>query len=247
MLQTIVAKKLLTANGIIGLFPAQGRGEDVQIYKDETREEVIATMYGLRQQSEKETDQPYLAIGDFVAPKETGVKDWIGMFAVTAGLGAEKLVEKYEKEQDDYNAIMVKALADRLAEAFAEALHAEVRKEYWGYAENEELGALEMIKVKYRGIRPAPGYPSQPDHTEKTTMWELMKVKETIDIALTSGLAMWPPASVSGLYFANPEAQYFAVGKITKEQIEDYAARKAQPVQVVEKWLSSILSYEDNV
>eukprot|EP01121_Diplochlamys_sp_Union-15-3_P008378 TRINITY_DN2222_c0_g1_i4.p1 TRINITY_DN2222_c0_g1~~TRINITY_DN2222_c0_g1_i4.p1 ORF type:complete len:284 (-),score=64.27 TRINITY_DN2222_c0_g1_i4:50-784(-) len=244
MLQNIIKKKSLTANGIIGLFPASGRCEDILVYKDEKREEVAATLFGLRQQAEKETDQPYLAIGDFIAPKESGVKDWVGMFAVTAGLGAEELVKNYEKEHDDYSAIMVKALADRLAEAFAEALHFEVRKDWWGYASDENLAVSDLLKVKYQGIRPAPGYPSQPDHTEKLAMWKLMNISD-VGIDLTTNLAMSPAASVCGLYFANPDASYFAVGKITKEQVVDYASRKQVSVEQVEKWLCSNLSYDE--
>eukprot|EP01120_Amphizonella_sp_Union-15-10_P005625 TRINITY_DN1687_c0_g1_i1.p1 TRINITY_DN1687_c0_g1~~TRINITY_DN1687_c0_g1_i1.p1 ORF type:complete len:427 (+),score=100.15 TRINITY_DN1687_c0_g1_i1:191-1282(+) len=247
MLQNIIDQKLLRANGIIGLFPAHGKNEDIFIYKDESRDQVIATLYGLRQQAEKETDQPYIAIGDFVAPEESGHRDYVGMFAVSSGIGIEEIVRKYEADQDDYNAIMAKSLADRLAEAFAECLHADVRRTYWGYSENEELSSSDLIKVKYQGIRPAPGYPSQPDHTEKETMWSLMNVEELVDIKLTSSLAMYPAASVCGLYFAHPDAPYFAVGKITKDQVQDYALRKGMPVQQVEMWLSSILAYEDNV
>jgi len=217
--------------------------EDVEIFKDETRTEKIATFFGLRQQAESD-DNTYSSIGDFIAPKSTGVSDYIGLFAVSTGFGAVALEKRYQEEYDDYSSILMKSLADRLAEAFAEVLHEEVRRHYWGYAKNEALSVEDKIKVKYQGIRPAPGYPTQPDHTEKLTMWNLMGVKETTSIALTESLAMTPAASVSGLYFANPEAKYFAVGKITKEQVENYATRKGQTVHEVEKWLRPILSYE---
>jgi len=205
----------------------------------------IGKFFGLRQQSEKDdSNASYYALGDFIASASSGIKDYVGAFAVTAGIGLDKLVAKFEKDNDDYNAIMSKALADRLAEAFAEALHEDVRKEHWGYAHDENLTTQELIRIKYQGIRPAPGYPMQPDHTEKITIWNLLNAKENTSIELTESLAMLPGASVSGLYLANKEAKYFAVGKITKDQIVDYALRKGVSTNEVEKWLSPILAYE---
>eukprot|EP01126_Amoeba_proteus_P038575 TRINITY_DN4031_c0_g1_i13.p1 TRINITY_DN4031_c0_g1~~TRINITY_DN4031_c0_g1_i13.p1 ORF type:complete len:874 (+),score=251.62 TRINITY_DN4031_c0_g1_i13:330-2624(+) len=229
MLKMIIEKKLLVARGIIAFYPAQGQGEDILLYTNDDRKEVLGALYGLRQQTEKVAgDKPYLALGDFVAPLESGVKDYIGMFAVSTGFGTSELVAKYEADHDDYNSIQVKALADRLAEAFAEVLHAEVRKTFWGYSPEEELEATEMHKIKYQGIRPAPGYPSQPDHFEKKTMWELMRVKEKTGIDLTDSMAMIPAASVSGLYLANEKSFYFSVGKITRDQLEDYSRRSGR-------------------
>jgi 5-methyltetrahydrofolate--homocysteine methyltransferase len=244
MLKEIIDKKLLTANGVIAFFPANSVDEDIELYTDETRTRKLGTLYGLRQQAEKATDQPYLALGDYIAPKSSHVPDYVGMFAVSAGFGTDKLVAHYEAEGDDFNAIMVKALADRLAEAFAEKLHEEVRRQYWGYSKDEQLSESDLLRIKYQGIRPAPGYPSQPDHTEKRTLWNLMQVKEQTGIELTESLAMMPAASVCGLYLANEEAKYFAVGKITKDQVEDYATRKGFSVEETERWLSSILSYD---
>ncbi|KAG1244902.1 hypothetical protein G6F68_015257 [Rhizopus microsporus] len=191
-----------------------------------------------------EVDEPYYCLSDFVAPKETGIPDYLGMFAVSTGFGCDELVEQYEKDGDDYNSIMAKALADRLAEAFAELLHEEVRKVEWGYASEEHLSSSELFSVRYQGIRPAPGYPSQPDHTEKQTMWNLGQIAEKTGITLTESLAMDPPASVSGLIFGHEQSKYFAVGKIEKDQIEDYAERKKMDVPTVEKWLGTILAYD---
>ncbi|KAI8992259.1 methionine synthase [Pilobolus umbonatus] len=244
MLKEILSKKLLVAKGMIGFYPAQSSGDDILIYADESRQKVVATFHGLRQQMEKDTDEPYYCLSDFIAPKESKIPDYLGMFAVSTGFGCDKLVEKYEKDHDDYSSIMVKALADRFAEAFAEVLHEEVRKKEWGYASKETLSSADMFAVRYQGIRPAPGYPSQPDHTEKSTMWKLGKIAEDTDIILTDSLAMDPPSSVSGLYFGHEQSKYFAVGKIDKEQIKDYAARKNMPVLEVEKWLGTILAYD---
>ncbi|KAF7727599.1 hypothetical protein EC973_007360 [Apophysomyces ossiformis] len=244
MLKEITDKKLLQARGIVAFYPANAVGDDIEIYTDESREEVETVFYGLRQQSEKETDEPYYCLSDFIAPKETGVADYLGMFAVSTGFGCDELVEEYEKDQDDYSSIMAKALADRLAEAFAEVLHEEVRKEDWGYASEEAMSSADLFSMRYQGIRPAPGYPSQPDHTEKETMWKLGSIAEKTGITLTDSLAMNPPASVSGLYFAHEHSKYFAVGKIGKDQVEDYARRKNMDVQTVEKWLGTILAYD---
>ncbi|KAG2172229.1 hypothetical protein INT43_004770 [Umbelopsis isabellina] len=242
MLKEILAGKLLKAKGIISFYPANSNGDDIEVYTDESRSEVKGTFYGLRQQAEKETDEPYYCLSDFVAPK--GIDDYIGMFAVSTGFGCDEMVEKYEKDHDDYSIIMAKALADRLAEAFAELLHEEVRKDYWGYATDETLSAADLFALRYQGIRPAPGYPSQPDHLEKKTMWELDDISGLTDITLTDSLAMNPAAAVSGLYFAHPQSKYFAVGKIDKDQILDYANRKKIPVEEAERWLATILAYD---
>jgi 5-methyltetrahydrofolate--homocysteine methyltransferase len=204
-------------------------------------------IHGLRQQAEKEVKgEPHLCLSDFIAPVSSGIADYIGLFAVSAGFGCKELVEKYEKDMDDYNVIMVKALADRLAEAFAEELHRRVRTEFWAYDSEENLGAGELHSIKYQGIRPAPGYPSQPDHTEKKTMWSLLNVEEEAGIVLTDSLAMDPAASVCGLYFMHPASTYFAVGKIQKDQVESYAARKKESIQVMEKWLNINLAYDQD-
>ncbi|XP_076040931.1 methionine synthase-like [Oratosquilla oratoria] len=244
MLDEIISKKLIYAHGIVGFFPANSLGDDILIYTDETRSKAKATLYGLRQQVDKGNDDPHACISDFIAPLETGRKDYIGMFAVSAGFGVEELCSRFEKEYDDYNVILVKAIADRLAEAFAEELHERTRKELWGYGTSEMLEAGDLHKVKYKGIRPAPGYPCQPDHQEKVTMWDLMDVKAAVGIELTEALAMTPAASVSGLYFANPKSHYFAVGKIDKDQVADYAERRRIDITTVEKWLSSNLAYD---
>jgi len=228
LLNQIITSKLIAAHGIIGFYPCNSKGDDIIVYTDETREQVKCTFFGLRQQSERD-NKPHICISDFVAPEKIA-PDYIGLFAVSAGFGASILEKQFESKHDDYSSIMTKALADRLAEAFAEYLHAEVRKIHWGYAIDEDLSATQMHKLKYRGIRPAPGYPSQPDHLEKKTMWEIMNIKNETGIELTESLAMFPPASVSGLYFAHPDASYFAVGKITKEQLDDYSARKKNSI-----------------
>ena len=209
-------EKLLTANGVLGLFPANSTGDDIEIYSDDTRKGITHVLHTLRSQTLKSDGLPNLALSDFIAPKESNKEDYIGAFAVTAGIGIEKMIEKFEKDNDDYNSIMVKSLADRLAEAFAEYLHELVRKEYWGYSKGELLSGDDLIKENYTGIRPAPGYPAQPDHTEKWTIFNLLDVEKNTSIILTENLAMYPAASVSGLYFAHPEAKYFNVGKMAK-------------------------------
>ena len=244
LLDKVIAEKLLTANGVVGLFPANTVSyDDVEIYSDESRHGVKRVLHTLRQQNQKSAGEPNIALADFIAPKESGVEDYIGMFAVTAGVGIEKLVEKFEKDHDDYNSIMIKAIADRLAEAFAEYLHELVRKEYWGYASDENYSNEDLIKEKYIGIRPAPGYPAQPDHTEKNIIFSLLDVERKTGIKLTESLAMYPAASICGLYFSHPEAKYFSVGKIEKDQVLDYHKRKGMSVEEVEKWLSPILNY----
>ncbi len=245
LLDEIISKKLLSANGVLGVFPANTVGyDDIEIYADDSRKGVKKVLHTLRSQTPKSDGLPNLALADFIAPKEIDKPDYIGAFAVTAGIGIEKLVEKYEKEHDDYNSIMVKALADRLAEAFAEHLHELVRKKYWAYSPEEEFTNSDLIKESYHGIRPAPGYPSQPDHTEKPIIFELLDVEKNTCIKLTENLAMYPAASVSGLYFAHPEAKYFDVGKIGKDQVLDYHRRKGMSLEETEKWLGSILNYD---
>ena len=187
---------------------------------------------------------PNIALADYIAPRETGIKDYIGAFAVTTGIGIEKLVAKFEKDNDDYSSIMTKAIADRLAEAFAEYLHLMVRKQYWGYSPEEEFSNEELIKENYKGIRPAPGYPAQPDHTEKLTIWELLDVEKNTSMKLTESMAMYPAASVSGLYFSHPESKYFTVGKIGKDQVLDYHKRKGMSIEEIERWLGPILNYD---
>jgi 5-methyltetrahydrofolate--homocysteine methyltransferase len=244
LLDKVIDEKLLTANGVVGLFPANSVGfDDIEIYLDESRSGVKRALHTIRQQMQKSKDEPNLALADYIAPKETGVQDYIGMFAVTAGIGIEKMIVKFEKEHDDYNSIMIKALADRLAEAFAEHLHELVRKEYWGYASDEKFSNADLIKEKYMGIRPAPGYPAQPDHTEKPIIFSLLDAEKHTGIKLTESLAMYPAASVSGLYFSHPEAKYFNVGKISKDQALDYHRRKGMSVEEIERWLSPILNY----
>ncbi|XP_033104973.1 methionine synthase-like [Anneissia japonica] len=246
MLKRIIKEKLLKATGIVGFYPAHSIGDDVHVFTDDEiprQQEPKAVFYGLRQQAEKESG-PYTCLSDFIAPANTGVADYIGAFAVSVGFGAEEMCRQYEQEYDDYSIIMAKSLADRLAEAFAEELHERVRKEYWGYSSDEILDAKDLHSIKYTGIRPAPGYPSQPDHTEKLTMWKLMNIEKSTGIKLTESLAMNPAASVSGLYFSHPHSHYFSVGKIAKDQVVDYASRKRMNINEVEKWLRPILSYD---
>jgi 5-methyltetrahydrofolate--homocysteine methyltransferase len=239
LLKRIVDEKLLTAKAVIGFWPAQAVGDDI-VLDVEGKEVVIHT---LRQQAEKVDGQPYYALSDFVAQKETGVPDYFGGFALTTGIGCDELVAEFEAVYDDYNSIMAKALADRLAEAFAERMHELVRKEYWGYAKDENLSNEDLIKEEYSGIRPAPGYPACPEHTEKGTLFELLDAENRIGLRLTESYAMYPTAAVSGFYFAHPQSRYFGLGKITKDQIEDYAVRKDMPIEEVERWLSPNLAY----
>ena len=244
LLDKILKENLLAANGVFGIFPANSVGDDIEVYTDENRTGVKRILHSLRSQTKKSDNLPNLALADFIAPKETGRIDWIGAFAVTAGIGIGELVNKFESEHDDYNSIMTKALADRLAEAFAEHLHELVRKKYWGYSPEEEFKNDDLIKEKYRGIRPAPGYPAQPDHTEKTIIFDLLEVEQNTSIRLTENLAMFPAASVSGLFFAYPEAKYFNVGKIGKDQVLDYHKRKGMSLDEIERWLGPVLNYD---
>ncbi|RMG50997.1 MAG: methionine synthase [Acidobacteria bacterium] len=247
LLDQAIERKWLTAKGVVGLFPANSVGDDIEVYADESRQRVLEVLHTLRQQIVKRPGYPNLALADFVAPKETGVEDYIGAFAVTAGIGLDAVVARFQKEHDDYSSILIKALADRLAEAFAERLHQLVRTEYWGYAPDEALSVEDMIKERYRGIRPAPGYPACPDHTEKRTLFDLLRVEENIGIHLTEHYAMVPAASVCGVYFAHPQARYFSVGKIGRDQVLDYHRRKGMSVEVVERWLAPYLNYEHAV
>ncbi|MGD8779945.1 MAG: methionine synthase [Ignavibacteria bacterium] len=243
LLDKVIKENLLTAKGVFGLFPANSNDDDIEIYSPLKGKEQIGKFHSLRQQGKKANSFSNIALADFIVPKESGINDYIGVFAVTTGIGIEKLIKQFEEAHDDYNIILIKAIADRLAEAFAELLHKKVRKKYWGYASDEKLNNDELIKEKYAGIRPAPGYPAQPDHTEKLTLFKLLDVEKNTGITLTENLAMYPTASVCGLYFANPNAKYFTTGKILKDQVEDYAERKNLSVEEVEKWLRPVLNY----
>jgi 5-methyltetrahydrofolate--homocysteine methyltransferase len=246
LLKRIVSEKWIRASGVVGFWPANSIGDDIELYTDDTRTKKRATLHTLRQQIARDPsrNRAHMALSDFIAPNDTGIGDYIGGFAVTAGLGEEEAIAKYIKKTDDYSRIIAKALCDRLAEAFAEAMHQRVRKELWGYAKGEKLTNEELILEKYQGIRPAPGYPAQPDHTEKATLWKLMDIESATGIELTESFAMWPGASVSGLYFAHPDSHYFGVGKVERDQVEDYASRKGWTVAEAERWLSPVLNYE---
>ena len=239
----LVADKSVRASGVYGFFPANALGDDIQLYTDDTRTETLAVIHTLRQQGEKSGDHANKALSDFIAPKDTGLADYLGGFAVTAGLGVEELSQKYKDELDDYSAIMVSALADRLAEAFAEYLHKRAREDS-GYGCGENLTAEDLIKERYRGIRPAPGYPACPDHTEKRTLFHLLGAEKAAGIHLTESMAMTPAASVSGFYFSHPDAKYFSVGKIERDQVEDYAHRKGIELVEAERWLAPVLNYD---
>jgi 5-methyltetrahydrofolate--homocysteine methyltransferase len=243
LLDRIIKEKLLTARGVYGFWPAASQGDDIILYVDETRSKELYRFHALRQQWERKGQDAFYSLADFIAPLESGRKDYIGAFAVTAGIGADDLAKKFDIQLDDYNSILTKALADRLAEAFAEHLHSEVRKS-WGFGTNEQLTSEDLIAEKYRGIRPAPGYPAQPDHTEKRTLFKLLDAERATGIRLTESFAMHPAASVSGLYFAHPESRYFAVDRITRDQVEDYARRKGMIVTEIERWLAPNLGYE---
>ena len=250
LLEKIVTEKLLIARGVYAFFPANRVGNDVELYTDESRGTVLTTFHFLRQQIEKPDGQPNYCLADFIAPKPDHASrithhDYLGAFAVTSGHGLDELVKRFKADHDDYNAIMAEALADRLAEAFAEQLHKRVREE-WGYGKTESLTTDDLIAEKYRGIRPAAGYPACPDHTEKFILWELLDVERNAGIKLTESAAMWPASSVSGLYFAHPESKYFAVGKLGRDQLLDYHLRKGMTLQEVEKWLGPYLNYEPN-
>ena len=243
LLDRMIEKKLITARGVYGLFPANAVCDDVELYADESRKNVLERFHFLRQQANREGSEPCRSLVDFIAPKATGLRDHIGAFAVTSGIGLKELCDKFRAENDDYNAIMAEALADRLAEAFAECLHKRVRDE-WGYGRDENLTSAELIQEKYRGIRPAPGYPACPDHTEKGTIWRLLDVQANTGMLITESFAMWPGSSVSGLYFAHPESRYFSLGKIDRDQVISYHERKGMSVAEVERWLGPNLNYD---
>lgn len=244
MLKQMVEEKWVKAAAVIGFWPAnQVADDDIELYTDDARKETLAMLHSLRQQMKRSSDRANMALADFVAPKDTGIEDYVGGFAVTAGFGEDEVAKRFEEANDDYRAILSKALADRLAEAFAEHMHERVRREFWGYAAKEKLSNAELIAEKYQGIRPAPGYPAQPDHTEKRTLFKLLDVEAKIGMKLTESCAMWPGAAVSGLYFSHPQSEYFGVGKIGHDQVVDYAARKGMELAECERWLAPILSY----
>jgi 5-methyltetrahydrofolate--homocysteine methyltransferase len=243
LLNRIVEKKLLIARAVYGFWPAASHGDDIIVFGDDAvRKQELTRFHALRQQWERKGQEAFYSLADFLAPIDSGRNDYLGAFAVTAGIGADELAHQFERDHDDYNAIMVKALADRLAEAAAEWLHRTARQQ-WGYGSSERLSNEDLIGEKYRGIRPAPGYPAQPDHTEKATLFALLDA-ERIGIRLTESFAMHPAASVSGLYFAHPESRYFAVDRLTRDQVEDYARRKRMSVREIERWLAPNLGYE---
>jgi 5-methyltetrahydrofolate--homocysteine methyltransferase len=246
LLKRIVEEKWVTASAVVGFWPANSVGDDIEVYTDDTRSSRLTMLHTLRQQIARDPsrNRSHTALSDFIAPKETGLADYIGAFAVTAGIGEDEAIAKHIKKTDDYSRIIAKALCDRLAEAFAEAMHQKVRKELWGYAKGEKLTNDDLILEKYQGIRPAPGYPAQPDHTEKATIWKLMDVHKNAGIELTESFAMWPGAAVSGFYYAHPDSHYFGVGKVERDQVADYAARKGWTVEETERWLSPVLNYD---
>jgi 5-methyltetrahydrofolate--homocysteine methyltransferase len=244
MLDQVIDEKWLRAAGVFGLFPANRvDGEDIEVYTDESRSAVRTTLHQLRQQTQGRDGSARKSLADFIAPKETGLRDHVGAFAVTAGLGSAERVARFKKDNDDYSAILLESLADRLAEAFAERLHERVRKEFWAYAPDETLDAGGLLAEQYAGIRPAPGYPACPEHTEKQVIWDLLDVEQVTGIELTESMAMWPGAAVSGLYFSHPQSRYFVLGRLGRDQVEDYARRKGWTVDEAEKWLSPNLGY----
>jgi 5-methyltetrahydrofolate--homocysteine methyltransferase len=244
MLKRIVDERWFNPKAVVGFWPANAVGDDIRLYTGESRAETLATFHGLRQQLSKRDGKPNMCIADFVAPEGIERPDYVGAFVVTAGPEEERIAEKFARDNDDYRSIMVKALADRIAEAFAERMHQKVRTEFWAYAPDEALANEDLIREEYRGIRPAPGYPAQPDHTEKATLFDLLQAEPRIGVKLTESFAMWPGSSVSGLYLSHPEAFYFGVAKVERDQVEDYAARKGMEIHEVERWLAPILNYE---
>ncbi len=244
MLERAVTERWFDPKAVIGFWPANAEGDDIALYTGESRTERLATLHTLRQQLQRRDGRPHIALADFVAPKSSGKADYIGAFVVTAGANEERIADRFARANDDYSSIMVKALADRLAEALAERMHMRVRRDFWGYAADETLTTQEIIAEKYAGIRPAPGYPAQPDHTEKAILFDLLKAERRIGVKLTESYAMWPGSSVSGLYFSHPQAHYFGVAKVERDQVEDYALRKGMSIGEVERWLSPILNYD---
>jgi 5-methyltetrahydrofolate--homocysteine methyltransferase len=244
MLDRIVAEKWFTPRAVIGFWPANSVGDDIEVFAGEGIADFPTMIHTLRQQMQRTNGRPNFALADFIAPKETGVADYIGGFVVTTGREIEAVAQRFEGANDDYSAILVKALADRLAEAFAEHMHQRVRTEFWAYAPDENLSNEELIAEDYLGIRPAPGYPACPDHTEKRTLFSLLDAEANTGVSLTESFAMWPASSVSGYYFSHPESSYFGLGRIGRDQVEDYARRKQIPVAEVERWLTSNLNYD---
>jgi 5-methyltetrahydrofolate--homocysteine methyltransferase len=243
MLEKIIAEKWFRPRAVIGFWPAGAVGDDIKLFTDEGRAAELATFYTLRQQIAKREDRPNVALSDFVAPISSGVKDYVGGFVVTSGIEEIAIAERFERANDDYSSILVKALSDRFAEALAERMHERVRSEFWGYAKDENLSSEELMSEAYAGIRPAPGYPAQPDHTEKATLFRLLDAEAATGVKLTESYAMWPGSSVSGIYIAHPDAYYFGVAKVERDQVLDYAARKGMPVEEVERWLGPVLNY----
>jgi 5-methyltetrahydrofolate--homocysteine methyltransferase len=243
MLKTLVDEKWLTAKAVLGFHPANSDGDDIKLYSDESRNQSHTTLHHLRQQMDRNKQNANFCLADFIAP-EGKQPDWLGSFAVSAGFGIEAQVENYKKDHDDYNAILLEALADRFAEALAEKMHELTRKHLWGYSADEALSHHELIKEKYHGIRPAPGYPACPEHTEKGLLWELLQPEQRIGLKITESYAMWPAAAVSGWYFAHPDSRFFGVGKIQRDQVEDYAQRKGWTIEEAEKWLGPVLGYD---
>jgi 5-methyltetrahydrofolate--homocysteine methyltransferase len=244
MLARAIEGRWFNPKAVIGFWPANAEGDDIKLFTSAARERELATFFTLRQQLARRDGRPNLALADFVAPRASGLADYIGAFAVTAGIGEDAVVERFKHANDDYSAIMAKALADRLAEALAEHMHRRARREFWGYDPGEALSHEELIAERYRGIRPAPGYPAQPDHTEKGTLFTLLGGESAIGVKLTESFAMWPGASVCGLYFSHPASYYFGVGKIERDQVEDYARRKGRTLAETERWLAPILNYD---
>ena len=242
MLAKIIAEHWFVPRGVVGFWPANAVGDDIRLFTDEGRTSELATFFTLRQQRAKRFGQENVALSDFVAP--VGTPDYVGGFAVTAGIEEVAIAERFERANDDYSSILVKALADRFAEAFAERLHERVRREFWGYAPDEGFAPEDLIGEPYRGIRPAPGYPAQPDHTEKATLFRLLDAERLAGVSLTESFAMWPGSSVSGLYLSHPDSYYFGVAQVERDQVEDYARRKGMAVAEVERWLSPVLNYE---
>jgi 5-methyltetrahydrofolate--homocysteine methyltransferase len=244
MLRRISDEGWFKASAVVGFWPANCEGDDVVLYEDAARERPLAVLHTLRQQLTRREGRANVALADFVAPRASGLADYIGAFVVTAGIGEDEIAERFKHANDDYSSIMVKALADRLAEAFAERLHQRVRKEFWGYAPDEAFRNQDLISEAYQGIRPAPGYPAQPDHTEKGTLFRLLDAERRIGVRLTESFAMWPGASVCGLYLSHPDSHYFGVGRIERDQVEDYAVRKGWTVAEAERWLAPVLNYD---
>jgi 5-methyltetrahydrofolate--homocysteine methyltransferase len=243
MVEKIVKEKWFRPRAVIGFWPANAVGDDIRLFEDDNRAAELATFFTLRQQLSKRDGRPNVALSDFVAPLDSGKPDYVGGFVVTAGIEEIAIAERFERANDDYSSILVKALADRFAEAFAERMHERVRREFWGYAAGEDLSTDQLITEEYAGIRPAPGYPAQPDHTEKETLFRLLDAETATGVKLTESFAMWPGSSVAGLYIGHPDSYYFGVAKVERDQVQDYAARKGMPVDEIERWLGPVLNY----